>query len=152
MVGQESFERTVCYDDLATGGSMMVFNARRNVVKIAKKFLEFFIEESCGHCTPCRVGNVLLMERIENILEGKGEKGDLEYLRQLGETVKTASRCGLGQTSPNPVLTTMENFRSVYEELIPEHTVAEEGFQPSFDLKASLKQAEEAAGRESVHS
>jgi [NiFe] hydrogenase diaphorase moiety large subunit len=72
--------------------------------------MEFFIEESCGYCTPCRVGNVLLKER-SIASSRRGEPADLDYLRELGDTVKTTSRCGLGQTSPNPVLTTLKNFR-----------------------------------------
>ena len=148
MVCSGDFERTICYDDLATGGAVMIFNAERNVLKIVRKFLEFFIEESCGYCTPCRVGNVLLKERIDRILAGKGEPGDLDYLRQLGETVKIASRCGLGQTSANPVLTTLANFSSQYEALVKEPV---DGMQTSFDIRSALGQAENIAGRESVH-
>ncbi|MBN2582404.1 MAG: NADH:ubiquinone oxidoreductase, partial [Planctomycetes bacterium] len=148
MVSPADFGRAICYDDLATGGSVMVFGPKRNLLKVVRKFLEFFIEESCGYCTPCRVGNVLLLERLNKILAGKGEPSDLPYLEQLGQTVKTASRCGLGQTSPNPVLTTLKNFRSAYESLVKE---APDGLQPSFDISAALGDAEAIAGRESVH-
>ena len=148
LIGPDQFEQTLCYDDLATGGSMMIFNSKRDILKIVEKFMEFFVEESCGYCTPCRVGNVLLQQRLGDILAGKGEPADLEYLETLGHTVKTASRCGLGQTSPNPVLTTLKNFRSAYEKLLKE---PELGRQPTFDLKASVRQAEDIAGRESVH-
>ncbi len=118
MIGRSDFERTICYDDLSTGGSLVVFGPDRNVVEIARDFLSFFVHESCGYCTPCRVGNVLLKERLDRILDGKGEPGDLDYLHSLSETIKTASRCGLGQTSPNPVLSTLTNFRDVYESLV----------------------------------
>jgi [NiFe] hydrogenase diaphorase moiety large subunit len=115
---------------------------------VAKRFMEFFIDESCGYCTPCRVGNVLLRERLEQILAGRGEPGDLDYLRELGETIKATSRCGLGQTSPNPILTTLENFRPAYEALVrPE----KQGFQSTFDLAAALGEAEAITGRKSVH-
>ncbi len=147
MVGKEDFGRTICYDDLATGGSMMVFNSQRNVLEIAAKFLDFFVEESCGYCTPCRVGNVLLKERLETIIEGKGTPEDLDYLQQLGESVKTASRCGLGQTSANPVLTTLKNFRGAYEGLVKE---AADGNRPTFDIRSALGKAEQIIGRESV--
>jgi NADH:ubiquinone oxidoreductase subunit F (NADH-binding) len=73
--------------------------------------MDFFIEESCGYCTPCRVGNVLLKQRLRRSWPG-GRAADLEYLGGTGETVKTCSRCGLGQTSANPVLTTLKNFRA----------------------------------------
>jgi len=148
MVGPDAFDRTLCYDDLACGGSVMVFGPERNLLKVVDKFLDFFIEESCGYCTPCRVGNVLLKERVGKILDGKGEPGDLEYLESLGKTIKTASRCGLGQTSPNPVLTTLANMRSQYEDLLKE---PEPGMQPTFDLQAAVADAEGLAGRPSVH-
>lgn len=148
MVGPEAFDRTVCYDDLATGGSIIIFAEGRELLEIVAEFMEFFIDESCGYCTPCRVGNVLLKERLDRILAGKGQPGDLDYLCQLGETIKVAARCGLGQTSPNPILSTLENFRSLYESRLTE---AAEGFQPSFDLAAALGEAEGIAGRKSVH-
>jgi [NiFe] hydrogenase diaphorase moiety large subunit len=147
MVGTDDFGRTVCYDDLATGGSLMVFNSKRDVLQIASKFMEFFCEESCGFCTPCRVGNVLLKERIDRIIAGKGETEDLEYLESLGNNVKTASRCGLGQTSPNPVLTTLKSFRSVYEARVK---AAGDDFRPSFDVQAALAAAKSIAGRDSM--
>ena len=149
MVGPDQFDESICYDELATGGSVMVFNSKRDVLEIAKKFMEFFVEESCGYCTPCRVGNVLLLEKLDDIINGKGEPGDLDYLETLGATVKAASRCGLGQTSPNPILTTITNFRSDYEAKI--QAPAEEGFQPTFDISAALNDAETIAGRQSVH-
>ena len=149
MVGADAFERTICYDDLATGGSMMVFGSERDVLKVASKFMEFFVEESCGFCTPCRVGNVLLKQKLDQIIAGKGLPSDLDYLKNLGESVKLSSRCGLGQTSPNPVLTTLANFRSSYEALIKKDT---HGMQPTFDMNAALTDAETIAGRKSVHS
>jgi [NiFe] hydrogenase diaphorase moiety large subunit len=148
MIGKADFERTVCYDDLATGGSFMIFASNRDVLHVVDKFMEFFIDESCGYCTPCRVGNVLLRERLQKIINGKGEPSDLQYLKEHGETVKLASRCGLGQTSANPILTTLNNFRSVYEERVQE---AKDGLQRSFDIRAALADAEGIAGRASAH-
>jgi len=147
MVGEADFQRTICYDDLATGGSIMVFGASRNILEVVEAFMDFFIEESCGYCTPCRVGNVLLKRRLERIMAGNGEPADLEYLQTLGNTVKTASRCGLGQTSPNPILSTLENFRPLYEALVKKRT---DGLQPAFDIHSALKTAETAQGRDSV--
>ncbi len=148
MVGPDDFDRMICFDDLATGGSIMIFGPERNLLEIASKFLEFFVEESCGYCTPCRVGNVLLKERLDRIIAGKGELSDLDYLQELGETVKMASRCGLGQTSPNPVLTTLKNFRPAYESLVRK---GGDGLLPSFDIRAALGDAQTAVGRESAH-
>jgi [NiFe] hydrogenase diaphorase moiety large subunit len=148
MVGSDGFDRTICFDDLPTGGSVMVFSDRRNIVEIATKFMEFFIEESCGYCTPCRVGNVLLKERLDKILAGRGEPADLDYLQELAETVKITSRCGLGQNSPHPVLSTLEAFRPVYEAMVSEAT---EGRQPGFDIQTALTDARGLTGRSSVH-
>ena len=148
MVGPADFGRIICYDDLATGGSVMIFGPERNLLKKAAKFMDFFIEESCGYCTPCRVGNVLLKECLDKILAGNGEPADLDYLRELGETVRTASRCGLGQTSANPILTTLKNFRPIYDGLVRERP---DGLQPTFDIHAALGDAEAIAGRDSVH-
>ncbi len=147
MVGPADFDRPVCYDHLATGGAVMVFNSRRNLLEIAAEFLDFFIEESCGYCTPCRVGNVLLRERLERFLAGTATIDDIDYLQTLGQSVKTASRCGLGQTSPNPVLSTLKNFRPLYEAAAK---TPDDGRDPSFDIRAALAGAETIVGRKSV--
>ena len=147
MISKEQYERTICYDDLATGGSIMVFGPDRNILEVAHAFMDFFVEESCGYCTPCRVGNVLLKERLENIIAGKGEPADIAYLEKLGETVKATSRCGLGQTSPNPILTTIKNFLKTYEKLLKEQ---KEKFQPFFDIHAALTESKKITGRDSV--
>ncbi|MFO7898475.1 MAG: NAD(P)H-dependent oxidoreductase subunit E [Planctomycetota bacterium] len=147
MIGEGDFDRAVSYDDLATGGSVMVFSHKRDILKPVRKFMQFFVEESCGYCTPCRVGNVLLLERLERIMAGKGEPDDLGYLERLGETIKTASRCGLGQTSPNPILSSLRSFRVAYEDMIEEPAGA---LRPSFDVDAALAEAKEIAGRDST--
>lgn len=135
MVGRNALDRTICYDDLATGGSLIVFNSTRNVLEIAIKFMEFFVEESCGYCTPCRVGNVLLKKKLEAIVNGDGERTDLAYMEELGKTMIATSRCGLGQTSPNPILTTMKNFRSLYDSLTPENKT---GLHRSFKIEEAI--------------
>jgi [NiFe] hydrogenase diaphorase moiety large subunit len=117
------------------------------MILVARNFMEFFVEESCGYCVPCRAGNVLLLQGIEKVLAGHGVPGDLEYLQDLGETTKAMSRCGLGQTSPNPVLFTLKNFRAAYEARL--HTEVH-GFLPEFDIRKAVKGAEEIAGRQSV--
>ena len=147
MLPPEQFDRTLCYEDLATGGSIMVFGPGRDLLDVVAAFTEFFIEESCGYCTPDRVGTVLLKERLDRIREGRGERADLTYLEELGRTVKLTSRCGLGQTAPNPILTTLENFRALYESRVAEET---EGLRLSFDLGKALAQAEAIAGRKST--
>jgi [NiFe] hydrogenase diaphorase moiety large subunit len=147
FIGPEEYERTICHDDLATGGAFVIFGAERNLLEAVDDYMEFFVEESCGYCTPCRVGNVLLRRGLEKIIAGKGEPFDLDYLQRLGETVKVTSRCGLGQTSPNPILFTLKNFRHLYQEMVKER---KDGMQPSFDIKAAIGDAVSIAGHESV--
>ncbi|MFH1531729.1 MAG: NAD(P)H-dependent oxidoreductase subunit E [Pseudomonadota bacterium] len=149
MVSRGDFGRSICFDDLATGGSIMIFGPDRDILEVVESFLGFFVEESCGFCTPCRVGNVLLREGLTRVRSGKGTPEDLVSLKRLGETVKTLSRCGLGQTSPNPLLTTLRSFRSVYEERVQK---VEDGMNPTFDLSAAVSAAEALAGRTSAHS
>ncbi len=145
MVAPAEFQRTICYDDLATGGSVMVFGPNRDILKVALKFMEFFLEESCGYCTPCRVGTVLMKQKLEGILGGRGGIGDLEYLQELGSTMKLTSRCGLGQTAANPVLTTIQAFRPACEALLRKRT--DEPCLASFDIRAALQESEKLAGR-----
>jgi [NiFe] hydrogenase diaphorase moiety large subunit len=147
MVPPAEFQRTICYDDLATGGSVMVFGPNRNILKVALKFVEFFLEESCGYCTPCRVGTALMRRKLEAIVEGRGETGDLEYLQELGGTMKLTSQCGLGQTAANPVLTTIQAFRPAYEALLRARTA--EPCLASFDIRAALHDSERLMGRSS---
>lgn len=147
IIGPNDYNRTICYDDLATGGAVVVFGPDRNIIEIAADYMEFFVEESCGYCTPCRVGNVLLKKYLDKILEGKGEPEDLDFLKSLGESIKITSRCGLGQTSPNPVLTTLKNFRKDYESKVKK---AAGSFQPTFDIKKALVDGEAIAKRKSV--
>jgi len=147
IIGPNDYNRTICYDDLATGGAIVVFGPERNLVEIAAEYMEFFVEESCGYCTPCRVGNVLLKKYLDKILAGNGEPEDLDILQKLGESVKTTSRCGMGQTSPNPVLTTLKNFRKIYEAKVKK---VSDGMQPTFDIRKALADAESVANRQSV--
>jgi [NiFe] hydrogenase diaphorase moiety large subunit len=148
MIGPSEFGRQFCFDQLATGGSVMVFGKGRDVLAISHAFMDFFVEESCGYCTPCRVGTRLLQERLGRFLEGKGEAADLAYLEATGKTVKTASRCGLGQTAANPILGTLQSFRSEYERRIKSNGSV---FRPSFDPQKAVAVAAGLAGRESEH-
>lgn len=112
------------YDSLAKAGSIMgsggmiVIDETACMVNIAKFFLEFTQDESCGKCTPCREGTKRMLEILTRIEEGKGRAGDIEKLERLGNMIKKASLCGLGQSAPNPVLSTIKNFREEYEEHI----------------------------------
>ncbi len=144
LVGAGDFDREICFDDLATGGSMIVFGPDRDLLKVVEAFMDFFVEESCGYCTPCRVGNVLLRDAVTRVREGKMEPADIDEMERLAGTVAKTSRCGLGQTSPNPILSTLENFRHLYDELVEE---APEGQRRSFDLDDEVTAAAAIAGR-----
>ncbi len=97
-------------------GGVIVMADNNCMVNVAKFFLEFSMEESCGKCTPCRVGLKMMHTILDRICQGKGQEGDVEELERLGETIKQTSLCGLGQTAPNPVLSTLRYFRHEYEE------------------------------------
>jgi len=109
------------YQTLTAAGSMMgsggmiVINEDDCMVDLAKFYLGFSVDESCGKCTPCRVGNLRLLEILQAITEGKGTEEDLDELEELGEIIKDTALCGLGQTSPNPVLSTLRHYRAEYE-------------------------------------
>ncbi|WP_313756880.1 NADH-quinone oxidoreductase subunit NuoF [Tissierella sp.] len=96
-------------------GGMVVMDESNCMVDIARFFLDFTVEESCGKCVPCREGTKRMLEILERITEGKGEEGDIERLESLSETISSASLCGLGQTAANPVITTLKYFRDEYE-------------------------------------
>jgi [NiFe] hydrogenase diaphorase moiety large subunit len=98
------FGRKIAFEDASPSGSVMVFGPQRNMLDVAENFLEFFVEESCGQCTPCRKGNPKLLEGIRLVKEGTCSKEYLQQLISLCETMKIASKCGLGQTSPNAFL------------------------------------------------
>ena len=114
------------YDNLLAIGSMMgsggliVMDEDNCMVDVARFFLDFTVDESCGKCTPCRVGTKRMLEILERIVAGKGEEGDIEKLEELGEAIKDGALCGLGKTAPNPVLSTIKYFRDEYEAHIRE--------------------------------
>ncbi len=114
------------YDSLVAAGSMMgsggmvVMDETSCMVAIAKFYLEFTCEESCGKCTPCRIGNKRMLEILTRITEGNGTMEDLEELRNLAGVIKDTALCGLGQTAPNPVLSTLDNFWDEYVEHVVE--------------------------------
>ena len=111
----------VDYDNLIAAGSMMgsggmiVMDEDNCMVDIARFFLDFTVDESCGKCTPCRIGTRRMLEILNRICDGKGEDGDLERLENLASNIKATALCGLGQTAPNPVLSTIKQFRNEYE-------------------------------------
>jgi NADP-reducing hydrogenase subunit HndC len=118
---EKHLDTPIDFDNLIAAGSMMgsggliVMDEDDCMVSVAKFFLDFTVEESCGKCSPCRIGNKRLHELLEHITKGKGTMADLDRLRNMSLVIKDTSLCGLGQSSPNPVLSTLDNFREEYE-------------------------------------
>lgn len=123
---EEYLDQSVDYESLAAAGSMMgsggmvVMDEETCMIDIARYFLSFTQAESCGKCVPCRVGTKQMLDILERICRGEGEDGDIELLEELGKQIKAGALCQLGQTAPNPVLTTLRYFREEYEAHINE--------------------------------
>ena len=117
----EHLDTPIDYDSLTAIGSMMgsggliVMDEDNCMVDVARFFLDFTVDESCGKCPPCRIGTKRMLEILERIVNGQGEEGDIEKLERLGANIKNAALCGLGKTAPNPVLSTIKYFRDEYE-------------------------------------
>ncbi len=126
-IPSDHLDTPVDYDSLGAlgaimgSGGMIVMDEDTCMVDIAKFFIEFCVDESCGKCSPCRIGTKRMLEILERITIGKGKEGDIELLQELASTIKSTALCGLGQTAPNPVLSTIRYFRHEYEEHIKEH-------------------------------
>ncbi len=124
---EKHLDTPIDFDNLIAAGSMMgsggmiVMDEDDCMVAVAKFYMEFIVEESCGKCSPCRIGNKRLLEILTRITEGKGTLEDIEMLRNLSKVIKDTALCGLGQTSPNPVLSTLENFYDEYVAHIQDH-------------------------------
>ncbi|OGU58242.1 MAG: iron hydrogenase [Ignavibacteria bacterium RBG_13_36_8] len=110
-LNKTQFDRILAFEDVPTGGSVMIFNESRDIIKVLKNYIEFFVEESCGQCTPCRIGNVKLLEGIKMLENGDYTFAYINKLKELGTTMQVASKCGLGQSSPNCFLSILENFK-----------------------------------------
>lgn len=143
LIGPDEFDRTLCFADLATGGSLIIIGNHRDLLTdIVLNFTEFFVEESCGSCSTCRNIPYLMKLKLEKILDARGVPQDLIDLEEWGKILKF-SRCGLGQTAGNPILTSLRNFRHLYDEKIQKDKV----FDSEFDMSQAVKASCEAAGR-----
>ncbi|MEO9528065.1 NAD(P)H-dependent oxidoreductase subunit E [Roseibium sp.] len=146
MIARDSFDRRLTFDDLATGGAIIVFNGQRNILEIVEYYMSFFVHESCGYCTPCRVGNVFLQKAIAKFRKGLANPEDIDYLKDLSGTIIETSRCGLGMTSPNPILSTLQNFPLVYSAMTKPN---KDGIRDSFDIQSAIDGARKIAKRRS---
>ena len=137
------FHRRIAFEDVPSAGAFMVFDSSRDIFEVARNFVHFFAHESCGFCTPCRVGTALLKGYMDKLAEGYGALQDLADIDWLDRLLKNASHCGLGSSAPNPVVDTLLKFRPAYERRI-QHA----DFQPAFDLDGALARARQMTGRD----
>jgi len=136
-------DRRIAFEDLATGGAFTVFDASRDMFEVARSFAHFFAHESCGFCTPCRVGTTLLKNAMDKLHEGKGSQHDLNRILRLKALLQAASHCGLGHTASNPIVDTLKRFRPTYERRLQSLD-----FEPAFDLDGALERARTMTGRD----
>jgi [NiFe] hydrogenase diaphorase moiety large subunit len=146
FISAQEFDRQLAFEDLATGGSFIAFNRSRDVLEITRNFTQFFAHESCGFCTPCRVGTSLLRNMLDKICEGHGTPHDLVELTHMAKLVRTTSHCGLGQTAANPILSTLERYPELYQERLKDIS-----FEPGFDLDGALAISRRLTGRNDAH-
>jgi [NiFe] hydrogenase diaphorase moiety large subunit len=142
-VSSEEFARRIAFEDLPTAGAFMVFDDTRDMFEVARNFAHFFAHESCGFCTPCRVGTTLVRNMMDKISLGHGSPYDINELFKLHRVMQGASHCGLGNSACNPVFDTLNKFRPAYERRLKSLD-----YEPAFDLDAALSQARQMTGRD----
>jgi len=143
IITTNEFNRILGYEDLATGGSLIIIGKQRDILNdIVLNFMDFFIGESCGSCSTCRIVPTLMRNKLNKILNARGVRQDLDDLHEWGKILK-ASRCGLGQTAGNPILSSLKNFPDLYEEKIQKNKT----FDSGFDLNIAVKESAKATGR-----
>jgi len=142
-VAPEEFSRRIAFEDIPTAGAFMVFDQRRDMFEVARNFVDFFRHESCGFCTPCRVGTSLLSNLMGKLDRGRGSPYDFDEIEKLNVHLQALSHCGLGHSACNPVLNTIAKFRPTYERRLVNHE-----YVPAFDLDRALATARQMTGRD----
>lgn len=142
-VAPDEFGRIIGFEDIPTAGAFTVFNQSRDMFEVARNYVHFFQHESCGFCTPCRVGTSLLKNLMDKLARGSGSPYDFDEIEKLNQILQSMSHCGLGHTACNPVLDTIEKFRPAYEA-----RMLHQEFKPAFDLDQALSQARQMTGRD----
>jgi [NiFe] hydrogenase diaphorase moiety large subunit len=139
----DEFHRAISFEDVPTAGAFMVFDSSRDYFEIARNFAHFFAHESCGFCTPCRVGASLQRDLMDKIAEGRGSHYEVNELMRLSELMKRTSHCGLGQTAGHPFNDAWRKFRPAFEKRLQSRD-----FAPAVDLEAALEAARAATHRD----
>ncbi len=142
LLPPSQFHRTLAYEDLGTGGSFMIFNQERDLLEVVGNFADFFVHESCGFCTPCRVGTSLLQKRLNKLRVKHATGIDLDTLGKISMLMRQTSHCGLGATASNPVLDLLLHFPNLVEQHL-RHSQ----FEPAFDLDGAVEEARRITGR-----
>jgi len=143
LIAPDEFDRKLGFEDLATGGSFMIYGKDSDLLEVVRNFAHFFAHESCGFCTPCRVGTTLLKNGLDKIAKGHGTQYDVDEMFRMATMVKRRSHCGLGQTAPNPILDALKRFPDIFESRL-----VHSEFEPHFDLDASLEEARQISHRD----
>lgn len=139
----DEFQRRIAFEDIPTAGAFMVFDQSRDMFEVARNFVHFFAHESCGFCTPCRVGTSLLTNMMDKLANGLGSPYDFAEIEKLNRILQATSHCGLGHSACNPVLDTIAKFRPAYDKRL-----AHDQFVPAFDLDRALGPARHMTGRD----
>ena len=136
-ISPEEFDRKICMEDILCGGSFMVFNRTRDILHILRNFMEFFKEESCGVCTPCRAGNFILNEKVKKMQRGLASTKEVEDIKKWGNIIKMSSRCGLGKSSPNSLIYSLDKFKSYFDlKIAPESELQ----NVEFDMETAVSE------------
>jgi [NiFe] hydrogenase diaphorase moiety large subunit len=130
------FSRQIAFEDVPTAGAFMVFGGERDMFEVARHSAHFFAHESCGFCTPCRVGTTLVANLMDKIARGYGSRHDMDEILSLYQLMHTTSHCGLGQSACNPIVDTYQKFRQTYDDRLQSLD-----FSPAFDLEQSVAKA-----------
>ncbi len=142
-IGADGFERRLGFEDLPTAGPFIVFDSRRDPFEIARAYTHFFAHESCGFCTPCRVGTAMLAAVMDKIAAGHGTRHEIDEIGRLDRALRQSAHCGLGRTACNPTLDVLERFRPAFERRLKSLD-----FEPAFDLDGALASARAMTGRD----
>jgi [NiFe] hydrogenase diaphorase moiety large subunit len=124
----------------------MIFNQQRDLLEMVQNFSHFFAHESCGFCTPCRVGSALMKDLVDKVIAGHATPYDLNEIQDIALVMQQASHCGLGSSAPNSLLDTLKKFPEAYSKRLANHDYA-----PAFDLDAALEVSRQLTGRDDRH-
>lgn len=143
LLSASEFGRRIAFEDVPCAGALMVFDGSRDLLRVVENFTRFFAHESCGFCTPCRVGTTLNAQMMQRIASGNGSRRDLKDLDKVSQLMRSASHCGLGTTAGRPVLDALAKFRPAFEQRLRSLDVL-----PTFDLDEALAPAREVTARD----